>query len=170
MVIPRRLVQYLSQIWGASKKLSPEPQYQKEKPMKKHAATLLILSIIALPGLVSAQTRALLKADVPFEFVANGKTMPAGWCIIQGRGDGQTILSINSGSEHMFVAPNSTESLKPSAKTSLVFHKYGDRYFLSSINREGDQRGYELPASSLEKELRAQNVIENDVVLVAAAN
>jgi hypothetical protein len=96
------------QIWGANKKLSPEPQYQKEKPMKKHAATLLILSIIALPGLVSAQTRALLKADVPFEFVANGKTMPAGWCTIQGRGDGQTILSINSGNEHMFVAPNST--------------------------------------------------------------
>jgi hypothetical protein len=52
----------------------------------------------------------------------------------------------------------------------MVFHKYGDRYFLSSINREGEQRGYELPANSLEKELRAQNVSENDVVLVAAAD
>jgi len=137
--------------------------------MKKHAATLLILTIVALTGLVNAQTRAMIKAEVPFEFVANGKTMPAGSCTIQAGGDGQAILSIKSGSAHLFVAPNSTESLNPSENTTLVFHKYGDRYFLASINRAGEQRGYELPVGKLEKELRAQNTVKSDVVLVASA-
>lgn len=137
--------------------------------MKKHAATLLILMMVALTGLVNAQTRAMIKADVPFEFVVNGKVMPAGSCTIQVGGDGHTILAIKSGSEHIFVAPNSTESLNPSEDTSLEFHRYGDRYFLASINREGERRGYELPMGRLENELKAQNGVRNDVILLASA-
>ena len=137
--------------------------------MKKHAATLLILTIVALSGLVNAQTRTMVKAEVPFEFVANGKTMPAGECIVSGPGDAQAILSIASGKARVYIVANSSESLAASAKTSLVFHKYGDRYFLAGINREGETRGYEVPMGSLEKELRASNATKSDVVLVALA-
>jgi hypothetical protein len=137
--------------------------------MKKYAATLLVLTIIALPGLLSAQSRMVIKADVPFQFVVNGKTMPAGPCTIKVGGEGQTILAIDSGEKHVFVLPNAAESLHPSAGTSLVFHQYGDRYFLASINRAGEQRGYELPASRVEEELRAQNNVERDVTLLAYA-
>ena len=137
--------------------------------MKKYAASLLVLAIIALPGFLSAQSRMVIKADVPFEFVVNGKTMPAGECTVNVTGDGHTILAIESGNEHLYALPNSTESLRPSADTTLVFHKYGDRYFLASINRAGEQRGYELPAGAIEKELRAQNSAERDVTLLAYA-
>ena len=137
--------------------------------MKKHAAvTLLILALVALPGLVNAQSRHTIKADVPFEYVANGKTMPAGECTIELRGDSQNILWISVGDQHLFAVPNSTESLKPSDQTKLVFNVYGDRYFLSEISREGESRGYELPMSKLEKELRAQNVTKTSVTLVAS--
>jgi hypothetical protein len=137
--------------------------------MKKYAASLLVLTIIALPGFLSAQSRMVIKADVPFQYVVNGKTMPAGECTIKVTGDGHTILAIESGNEHLFALPNAAESFQPSAETSLVFHKYGDRYFLASINRAGEQRGYELPAGALEKELRAQNNVESDVTLLAYA-
>jgi len=137
--------------------------------MKKHVVTLLILTLVALPGLLSAQTRTVIKAQVPFDFVAKGKTMPAGECTIEARGDGQTVLSINSGNQHLFAIPNASESRNPSENTSLVFHKYGDRYFLAAINRQGENRGYKLPAGKLEKELRAQNVAANDVTLLASA-
>ena len=137
--------------------------------MKKYAASLLVLTIIALPGFLSAQSRMVIKADVPFEYVVNGKIMPAGQCTIKVGGEGQTILAIDSGDAHLFALPNSTESLQPSAETTLVFHKYGDRYFLASINRAGEQRGYELPAGAVEKELRAQNNVESDVTLLAYA-
>ena len=137
--------------------------------MKKHAVTLLILALVALPGLVNAQSRHVIKANVPFEFVANGKTMPAGECTIEVRSDGQNILWISAGDQHLFALPNSTESLKASDKTKLVFDRYGDRYFLSEISREGESRGYELPVSKLEKELRAQNVARSSVTLLASS-
>ena len=44
---------------------------------KKHNATLLILMLVGLTGLVQAQMSTRFKAQVPFDFVANGKTMPA---------------------------------------------------------------------------------------------
>lgn len=44
---------------------------------KKHTATLLILMLVGLTGLVHAQMDTKIKAQVPFNFVANGKTMPA---------------------------------------------------------------------------------------------
>jgi len=137
--------------------------------MKKHAVTLLILALVALPGLVNAQSRKIIKAEVPFEFVAGGKAMPAGECTIEVRGDSQTILWISSGDQHLFAMPNSTESLNPSDDTKLVFNRYGDRYFLSTISREGENRGYELPVGKLEAELRAQNVARSNVTLVASS-
>ena len=136
--------------------------------MKKQAATLLILMLAVLTGLVNAQTRTVMTAQVPFDFYANGKMMPAGDCTIIIDGDGQARLWIASGNEHMVALPNSTESVSPSEDTTLLFHTYQGRYFLAGINRRGESRGYELPASKLEVELRAQNVIEKDVTLVAS--
>jgi hypothetical protein len=136
--------------------------------MKKHGATLLILMLATLTGLASAQTR-VITAEVPFDYVVNGKTILAGECSIKTEGNGQTILWITSENTRLAVLPNATESTTASDMTKLVFHRYGDRYFLASIEREGESRGYELPASKLEAELRAQNVAEKDVVLLASA-
>jgi len=136
--------------------------------MKKYGVAILILMLAALAGLASAQTRTIT-AEVPFDYVVNGKTMLAGECTVKAEDNGQAILWISSDNARMAVLPNATESNKASDMTKLVFHKYGDRYFLASIEREGESRGYELPASKLEAELRAQNVAEKDVVLLASA-
>lgn len=137
--------------------------------MKKQAATILTLMLFALTGLVSAQARMVAKAQVPFDFIANGKTMPAGECTIEVRGDGPKFLLISSGKKDLYAIPHSTQSVTRSARTTLVFHRYGDRYFLSSISRKGEKAGYELPAGKLEVELRAQNIAEKDVMLLANA-
>ena len=42
------------------------------------------------------------------------------------------------------VLPNSCESSQPQEKTKLVFHRYGDQYFLAQIWRRRDNRGSEL--------------------------
>ena len=137
--------------------------------MKKYAATLLILMLAGLTGLLNAQVISpKITAQIPFEFVANGKTMPAGECTIRAEGDGTTILWIRSGNENLMAVPHSTQSPKPSEKTVLVFHRYGERYFLASISLQGRMAGYELPANKLESELRAQRVVEKDVILLAS--
>jgi len=136
---------------------------------KKHAATLLILMLVGLTGLVNAQMSTALKAEVPFEFVANGKTMPSGECKVDVVvSNGQTLLSISSGKQHIFAFPIPDESPKASKQTALVFHRYGDRYFLAGLKHEGGI-GYELPASRPEHELLARNVPWQVFTLLASA-
>ena len=136
--------------------------------MKKHAATLLILMVVGLTGLVNAQMSTIFKAQVPFEFVANGKTMPAGECIIEVVGDGRTLLSINGGKQQAYAFPITAESPNASKEAALVFHQYGERYFLAGVKREG-RIGYQLPASRLEGELQTRNVVEREFTLLASA-
>lgn len=136
--------------------------------MKKHAATLLVLTLLAVPGFLIAQSRRpVITAQVPFDFIVSGKILPAGEWAIDAQGDGQTYLLLSSEGHKMLILPNATESLTASAESKMVFHRYGGRYFLSTISRQGNNRGYEFPAGKAERELRAQNAAE-DVTLVAS--
>jgi hypothetical protein len=135
--------------------------------MKKQAATLLILTLLAVPGFVNAEGRQVIKAQVPFDFIVKGNILPAGECVIEAQGGGQPQLMVSSGGHSLFVLPYATQSSAPSAETKLVFHRYGNRYFLSRISSEGSNRGYALPAGKAEKEMRAQKAAEGDVTLVA---
>lgn len=136
--------------------------------MKKHAAALLILMLAGLTGLVNAQTRPTVIAQVPFNYIANGKTMPAGECRVKVDYNGQPVMWIASGDQTIVALPMINESAKAAEETNLVFHKYGNRYFLASVSSRGQNRSYQLSAGSLEKELRASNVDEKDVTLVAS--
>ncbi|MGA7685696.1 MAG: hypothetical protein WCC32_10750 [Terriglobales bacterium] len=136
--------------------------------MKKHTATMLILMLAALTGLVNAQTGTMVITQVPFNYIANGKTMPAGEVRVRVENNGHLYLSIASGDQRIFALPQTSESATAAEASSLVFHKYGNRYFLASVSRQGQNVSYELPAGSLEKELRASNVDEKNVMLVAS--
>ncbi len=133
----------------------------------KHAA-LLLMTLVGLTGLVSAQTSTTIKSQVPFDFVANGKTMPAGECTIAVDVNGRTLLSISSGEQHTVAFPIADESPRARKKTALVFHHYGKRYFLAAIEHEGGT-GYQLPASRPERELLARNVRWQVLTLLASA-
>lgn len=133
----------------------------------KHAA-LLLIALVGLTGLISAQKSTTIKAQVPFDFVANGKTMPAGECTIAVDVNGTTLLSISSGKKRTVALPIADESPRARKKTALVFHHYGNRYFLVAIEREGGT-GYQLPESRPERELLARNVPWHVFTLLASA-
>ena len=135
--------------------------------MKNHKVATLILSLAGLTGLANAQSGSII-AEVPFNYIVSGKAMPAGECRVRVEGDGMSYLWLTAENRSAFAMPIQNDSSQPAEASSLVFHKYGDRYFLAGVKREGQTRGYELPAGSLEKELRASNAEEKDVTLVAS--
>jgi hypothetical protein len=49
--------------------------------------------------------------------------------------------------------------------TKLVFNKYGDKHFLSSISIQGLKAGIQM--AKLEKELRAQAERDRNIVVIA---
>lgn len=133
----------------------------------KHAA-LLLMTLVGMTAWLNAQTSTTVEAQVPFAFVANGKTMPSGECTIQIMVNGRTTLSISSGNQHIYAFPIADGSPNPRKKGVLVFHRYGDQYFLTGIRRENGG-GYQFPASKLERELQARNVRLQVFTLVASA-
>lgn len=134
----------------------------------KKVATILILTLMALSTLTAAQTRKIVRAEVSFEFIANGKKMPAAFYTITVSRDSLAVLSIRSGKGFVLAQPNATRLSQPAGTTVLVFRRYGAQYFLSGIRCEGEDTGYELPAGKTEMEL-LKNATEGDKALIAGA-
>ena len=64
--------------------------------------------------------------------------------------------------------PSRTEPKPATGVYALVFHKYGDRHFLTQI-RTGDGTVYKLPKGKLEREMLARNQpIEEEILLASA--
>jgi hypothetical protein len=131
--------------------------------MKKQLFALFGLGLLLATASATAQTVAL-KANIPFNFVVTGKELPAGEYTIQPVDMQGTMLSISDSDlrPKSMVISIRCESLNRSPQTRLVFHRYGDRYFLAQIWRAGNKSGYELPKSNRETEVaqdyRVQNV------------
>lgn len=133
----------------------------------KHAA-LLLMTLVGLTGLLNAQSSARITAQVPFDFVAYGKAMPAGQCNITVDLNGRPMLSITSGKQHTFAFPVMDLSAASRRETALIFHHYGNNYFLAEIKRSG-RASYQLPAGKLERELQARNIPMHEFTLLASA-
>jgi hypothetical protein len=63
--------------------------------------------------------------------------------------------------------PNAARKIAPAS--ALVFHKYGDRYFLVALRVSDSSAVYEFRQSKLEKELIAQNLRPTEEILLASA-
>src|SRR5262252_5434680 len=95
----------------------------------------LVIALTLITAGVWAQTQTkAMRATIPFDFVINNKLVPAGTYTVSSEATRSEIVKFSNpaGNEQMFstVVP---ESPSNSQGNALVFHKYGDRYFLSEI-------------------------------------
>lgn len=139
----------------------------------KYAKRMLTLALIALPILAAAQmvSSKRIVGQVPFPFMVGNKHVPAGQCLIEpATGGARTLLIRNVGAKvSLFISAMPTEAKKASGSYALVFHKYGDRAFLTGIKLAGNRTIYQIPESRAEAELRAQNVTATEETLLASA-
>jgi hypothetical protein len=136
----------------------------------KYAARMLAIALSMAPLLASAQLGSANKivAQVPFAFHAGSKTVPAGTTVIQLADRSGMTLSIRNPDEKVNLFAGSLPGTPPrGAGNTLVFHRYGDHYFLTEIRVAGSDISYRLPQSGQEKELRAQNLPAAEETLLA---
>ena len=83
-----------------------------------------------------------LKANIPFDFQVNGKTMNAGEYHISEPVSPKGVVIIRGGEKVSAVASlvRAGESKKMANKTQLVFRRYGDQYFLAQMAIQGTTR------------------------------
>ncbi len=125
---------------------------------------LLVMMFIAASAPANAQSLVYrLTANIPFDFSVAEKKLPAGeyWISRAQQGNGDLIMQISSTDGHMKINRLTIPTVRVNAlsKGSLVFHRYGDEYFLSEVWPAGGLTGRELPQSRAERELvrKAQN-------------
>ena len=121
--------------------------------MKNQLFALIGLGLLLATASAYAQT-GVVKANVPFNFIVDKTQIPAGEYVIQNLGTAGLAMSIQSSDRKMVkvVLPNACESSQAQPKTKLVFHRYGDQYFLHQIRFSRD-REYTFPASVAEREM-----------------
>ncbi len=120
--------------------------------MRKQILNVVVtLSVIATLSIaVFAALNNKLEANIPFDFMVNGKTLPAGHYTVEP-GSAQNALTIRSW-ETKQAAAAITQRLEVGAgsKPQLIFRRYGNQYFLAQVI--GDASGSELPKSKAERE------------------
>jgi|KBSSwiStaDraftv2_1062776.scaffolds.fasta_scaffold06763_5 hypothetical protein len=123
--------------------------------MKKHAlkalTTLSFLTALAVTT-VFAQSPLPIRADVPFEFSVGNQTIAAGKCTVK-RLSGTSTIVVEGDHRNVAAITMNTVASRDASKTKLVFHKYGNSYFLAQIWTEGSPDGIALVRSSAERKL-----------------
>jgi hypothetical protein len=146
--------------------------------MKKQTLWIsLILVAMFAAAAVSTHAQAPygVRADVPFDFVVGDKTIPAGRISANGASEAaQGALAIRNLTQGELALRAGRKLLgsERSKQGKLVFHKYGDRYFLAQICIPGSQT-WEVMKSKEERSLyRDMRLVKNfqpERVVVAAA-
>jgi len=128
--------------------------------MRNQAIKLIAaLSLLFTLGVAStyAQSTNILVVTVPFEFYLRGKTLPAGVYFVrrssESTGAGLTILR-KDGLTSVSVLTKPNQAGDRNKVSELVFHRYGNQYFLAQVWTSGGSIGQELFESRQERELQ----------------
>jgi hypothetical protein len=131
-------------------------------------ATFGILATLSLAATsLLAQSKPLIKVNVPFNFVAGAKTLPAGEYQVHTERPNVVLIQSMDSKSNMNLTAHSAQDRKMDGVAAVRFNRYGDRYFLSEI-WTGSDLGQQLLKSRAEKEQIAALPTHQGIVTLAA--
>lgn len=125
---------------------------------------ILLSAILLLASVGPTHAQSLggnrIRANIPFDFNISEKKLPAGeYSFGRAINHSDDLLISISDREGRFKAirlSNAVVTSRPNGKAFLVFHRYGDQYFLSQVWPAGATTGRELQKSKSEREAQKQ--------------
>ena len=116
-----------------------------------------------------------VRANIPFDFVIGTKTLPQGTYTVKLHETSPKVLIVrgqdNNEAAFAISITVSAEDIEDNSP-KLIFHQYGDQYFLSQVWSGARLVGQEIPKSQQERELAkdylAKNASEPEIVSIAA--
>jgi len=130
--------------------------------MRRIFTAIVATAFLALT--ITAPARAQLpgtamRANIPFDFIVNGKTLPAGNYEVKRLNDepeGLIIRSVDNKHDHAVFETESTQQNRMPRHDQIVFDRYGDTYFLSEVLTGGMETGRRLAPTRAERELKRE--------------
>jgi hypothetical protein len=126
-------------------------------------ATLLATSAAA----VGQTNRSDTVADIPFAFTVANHTLPPGRYTVT-RINETTLRVFNPHNQGTLVLTHGVEGKAPEGKGKMVFHRYGDVYFLSEVWVAANGIGRKVFQSQAEEKL-ARKRIEMEIAVLQIA-
>jgi hypothetical protein len=121
---------------------------------------LLVVALSLVTAVVSAHGQSSRRqvANIPFTFVVGDNELSAGKYSVELASSTSDALRI-SGTENgtaMFRMSNPLVNRKPAERGKLVFHRYGNQYFLAEVWSAGESQGRQLSKSKGEKAIERE--------------
>jgi len=137
----------------------------------KNYALIALVACVAFVTVAATPSHAqdLVKANVPFSFSAGQGLLPAGEYTIGKASIGQLLL-LSAGERRVeLMMPKTTESRNDIKTAKLVFHRYGDEYFLAEIWTNGDDSVRTLTVNPRERQLAKAGASPEVAVVYSAS-
>src|SRR5262245_52310846 len=115
---------------------------------------LLTMALVTAVATANGQSQHRVNASVPFDFIVGDKTLAAADYRIDTVGEALAICSASARYSVIRLANAMTPNDRKSAR--LVFHRYGNTYFLSEVWEGGDRIGRRLVESRQERAMRSE--------------
>jgi hypothetical protein len=143
---------------------------------------ILLGALLILTSAGSATAQSLSnrpKFDIPFDFAFGETKLPAGKYTVGRALNSSDDLSISisdsAGRSKAIVLSQAVTKSQRESRASLVFHRYGDQYFLVQVFPAGGATGRQLRESRLERKVQkhlTSNPIKRktaETIIIAAA-
>jgi hypothetical protein len=124
----------------------------------------MIVTAFAIVSLTAANAQTTGKFDIPFQFVAGQTILPAGEYSVRveaGSAWMQIVHADGKAALHVLAVPAQAKAAP--ATGSLEFQRNGDTYVLAAVRVRNSNRGLQLPAKQVEREL-AKGAEESSVI------
>ena len=130
---------------------------------------LFALGLLLVVSAAHAQSAAV-SANIPFDFIVGKQAYPAGNYLLRpwGTVHGDILIHNRDESRDGTVLTEACEKVGEAEKTVLIFHRYGDQYFLEQVWIEANTIGLQVPKSKIETQLVGKNHQDREEVNVAA--
>jgi hypothetical protein len=121
------------------------------------AIALLAIANFAMAGTSFAQSNGV-QATVPFDFTVGKQVLPAGDYTIQRESVGLIVISNRDKHISVLTIANEDGTRSPNGG-KLLFHKYGDQYFLSEILCDSADMNLKVHPSKSETKVQLQQAM-----------
>ena len=134
--------------------------------MKKQISTfvglLIVITVLSITA-IHAQSPTTGRAHIPFDFSVGNQRVAAGDYAIERINGWVWMLRGGYNGQNMFLLTTATEPAKAIGDGKLMFHRYGERYFLSAFETSYYKIGLAKSAAekSLEKEIKNDRLAKN---------
>jgi len=107
--------------------------------------------LLAASASICQSNRVEVIANIPFPFFVANRALPPGRYTVIAMGD-VDIRIFNSAHQGVLIPTHRVQGKAPEGVGSVIFHRYGDAYFLSEVWGAANNTGRQLYPSRAEKE------------------